>query len=82
MELFSLEYNEVSRSKFCGVYGFSMVLGSSSFNVQVFLENCCGVSCTESSWLFGGAWFQCSCGDFGVSSYLLMFTGVKRSQML
>ena len=86
VELFSLEYNDVSHSKFWSFYGFSMVLGSSSFNVQgfvpLFLENCHGVSCTESSWLLGGAWFQCGCGDFGVSAYLLMFTGVRSSQML
>ena len=28
------ECNEVSSSEFLGVYGFSMALGSSSFNVQ------------------------------------------------
>ena len=37
------ECNEVSSSEFLGVYGFSMALGSSSFNVQgcvpVLLEN-------------------------------------------
>ena len=38
--------------EFWGVYGFSMALGSPSFNVQgwvpVLLENYCGVSCTDS----------------------------------
>ena len=28
-------------------------------------------------WLLGGAWFQCRYGDFGVSSCLLMFPGVR-----
>ena len=34
LDLFSLECNEVSRSKFWDIYGFSMALGSPSFNVQ------------------------------------------------
>ena len=32
-------------------------------------------------WLLGGAWFQCRYGDFGVSSCLLMFPGVRSSLM-
>ena len=47
-----LECNDVSSSEFWGVYGFSMALGSPSFNVQgwvpVLLENYCGVFCTGS----------------------------------
>ena len=34
LDLFSLEYNEVSSSEFWGVYGFGMSLGSLSFNAQ------------------------------------------------
>ena len=34
LDLFSLKCNEVSNSKFGGVYGFGMVLGSLSFNAQ------------------------------------------------
>ena len=41
--LFSLECNEVSSSEFWSVYGFSMALGTLSFNAQgcvpVLLEN-------------------------------------------
>ena len=43
LNLFSLEFNEVSNSEFWGVYGFGMALGSLSFNahgcVPAFLEN-------------------------------------------
>jgi len=35
LDLFSLECNEVPSSVFGGVYGFGMVLGNPSFNVQV-----------------------------------------------
>ena len=34
LNLFSLEFNEVSNSEFWGVYGFGMALGSLSFNAQ------------------------------------------------
>ena len=34
LDLFSLEYNEVSNSEFWGVCGFGMTLGSLYFNVQ------------------------------------------------
>ena len=34
LDLFSLECNEVSNSKFGAVYGFGMALGSLFFNVQ------------------------------------------------
>ena len=43
LNLFSLEFNEVSNSEFWGVYGFGMALGSLSFNAQgcvpAWLEN-------------------------------------------
>ena len=52
LDVFSLECSELSSNEFCGVYGFSMALGSPSFNVQgwvpVLLENYCGVFCTGS----------------------------------
>ena len=85
MDLFSLECNEASSSEFLGVYGFSMALGSSSFNVQgcvpVLLENYHGMSCTGSCWLWGGASFQSRCEDFWVSSCLIRFSGVWSSLM-
>ena len=34
LDLFSLECNEVSSSKFWGVYGFGMALGNLYFNAQ------------------------------------------------
>ena len=34
LDLFSLEYNEMSSSEFGGVYGFGVALGSLSFNAQ------------------------------------------------
>ena len=34
LDLFFLKCNKVSNSKFGGVYGFGMVLGSLSFNAQ------------------------------------------------
>ena len=52
-----------------------------SFNVHVcvpvYLENYCGVSCIGTCWLLGGAWFQCRCGGFWMSSCRLMFPGVR-----
>ena len=62
LDLFSLECNEVSISEFWGFYGFGVTLGSLCFNahgcVPVLLENYLGISCSETCWLFGGAWFQ------------------------
>ena len=29
------------------------------------LENWCGMFCTGTCWLLGGAWFQCRYGDLG-----------------
>ena len=86
MDLFSLECNEASSSEFLGVYGFSMALGSSSFNVQgcvpVLLENYHDVFFNGSCWLLCGPSFQCRYGDFWVGPCLLMSTGVRSSLML
>ena len=35
------------------------------------------MSCSETCWLLGGAWFQCMHGDFLMTSYQLMFPGVR-----
>ena len=44
----------MSSSEFWGVFGFGMVLGNLTFNVQccvpVLLENYCGMSCTGTCW--------------------------------
>ena len=81
LDLFSLECNEVSSSELLGVYVFGMTLGSLYFNAQgcvpVLLENLHGMSCSGTCWLLGGAWFQCRSGGFWMSSYQLMFPGVK-----
>jgi len=72
LDLFSLEYNEVSRSEFWGVHGFGVIFGCLYVNVQcyvpVLLETWCSNSCCETCWLLGGAWFQCRYGGFWMSS--------------
>ena len=82
LDLFSLECNEVSSSEFWGVYGFGVTLGSLYFNsrgyVPVLLENWLGMSCSETCWLLGGAWFQCRYGGFWMSFCWLMVPGVRR----
>ena len=45
--------------------------------VPVLLENLCGMSCYGTCGPLGGAWFQCRHGGFWVSSYQLMFPGVR-----
>ena len=35
------------------------------------------MSCSETCWLLGGAWFQCRCGGFWMSSCRLMFSAVR-----
>ena len=83
MDLLFLECNEVSSCQFLGFWGFGMALGSPFFNVHVFVPGCWRISmvCLSlgTSWLFGEAWFQCRCGDFWVSSSLLMFPWVRKS---
>ena len=52
-----------------------VTLGSLYIDVQgcvpALLENLCGMSCSETYWLLGGHWFQCRCGGFSVSYYLI-----------
>ena len=80
------EVQRSASSEFWGVYGFGMALGSLSFKAQgcvpALLENLCGVSCSGTCWLLGGAWFQCTYGGFWVSSCLLIVPGVRSSLML
>ena len=45
--------------------------------VPALSENRLGMSCSETFWLLGGAWFQCKYGGFWMSSYQLMFPGVR-----
>ena len=60
-----------------------MTFGCMYFNAQDYvpalLENQLGMSCSETFWLLGGAWFQFSYGGFCMSFYQLMFPGVKSS---
>ena len=37
------------------------------------------MSCSGTCWLLGGAWFQCRYGCLWMSSYPLMFPGVRSS---
>ena len=81
LDLFSLKCNEVSSSEFWGVYGFGVTFGCLYFCAQGYvpalLENYLGMSCSETCWLLGRAWFQCRSGGFWVSSSWLMFHGVR-----
>ena len=45
--------------------------------VPALLENLCGMSCSGTCWLLGGAWFQCRYEGFWMSSCQLMFTGIR-----
>ena len=60
-----------------------MTLGSLYIEAQgyvpVLLENLHGMSCSGTCWPLGGAWFQCRYGGFWMSSYPLMFPGVRSS---
>ena len=71
----------MSSNEFLDVSGFCVTLGSlyieSQGYVSVLLENLCGMSCSGTCWLLGGAWFQCRYGGFWVSSYRLVFPGVR-----
>ena len=80
LDLFSLECNEVSSSK------FNMALGSPPFNVQhcvpVLLEDWHGACCTGSLLALGGVLSQCRYGGLWVGSHLLMFHGFGGSLMV
>ena len=83
LDFFSLECNEVSSSEFWDVSGFGVTLGSLYIEAQgyvpVLLENLCGMSCSGTYWLLCGVWFQCRYEGFWMSSYRLMFPGVRSS---
>ena len=70
-------------NEFSDVSGFGVTLGSLCIKAQgylpVLLENLHGMSCSGTSWILDGAWFQGSYGGFWVSSYQLMFPGVRSS---
>ena len=65
------------------VSGFGVTFGHLYFNAQGYvpalLENLCGMSCSGTYCLLGGAWFQCRYGGFWMISYQLMFHGVRSS---
>ena len=79
----SPECNEVSSSEFWDVYGFGVNLGSLYIEAQGYdpalLATLRCMSCSGTCWLLGGAWFQCRYGGFWMSSYPLMFPGVRSS---
>ena len=85
LDFFSLECNEVSSSEFWDVSGFGVTLDSlyieAQGNVPVLLENLCGMSCYGTCWPLGGAWLHCRYGGIWMSSYWLMFPGVRSSLM-
>ena len=62
-----------------------MTLGSLYTDAQGYvpalLENMSGMACSGTYWLLGGAWFQCRYGGFWMSSYPLLFPGVRSSLM-
>ena len=83
LDFFSLGCNKVPNREFWDVYGFDVTLGSLYIKalgyVPVLLENLHGISCCVTCWLLGGTCFQCRYGDFRMSSYRLMFPGVRSS---
>ena len=80
---FSLECNEVFSNELWDFNGFGVTLGSLYIEVQghipVLLENLHGMSCSGTCWLLGGAWFQCRYEGFWMSSYWVVFPGVRSS---
>ena len=54
LDFFSLEFNEVSSSEFCDVYGFGLTFSSLYIEVQgcvpELLENLRGMSCSGTCW--------------------------------
>ena len=81
LNFFSLESNEVSSSEsslwvWCD---FASLYIKAQGYVPALLENLHGMSFSGTCWLLDGAWFQCSYGGFWMSSYRLMFPGVRGS---
>ena len=64
-------------------YGFVVTLGILYIEGQGYfpalLENLRGMSCSGTCWLLGGAWFQCRYEGFWMSSYWVVFPGVRSS---
>ena len=62
LDFFSLGCNEVSSNELWDVSGFGVTLGSLYIEAQgyvpVLLDNLHGMSCSETCWPLGGAWFQ------------------------
>ena len=83
LDFFSLECNEVSSIEFSDVYEFGLTLGSLYIEAQgyvpVLLDNLHGMFCSGTCWLLRGAWFQCRYGGSWMTSYQLMFLGVRSS---
>ena len=83
LDFFPLEWNEVSSSEFWDVSGFGVTLGSLYIEAQGYVpilpDNLHGMSCSGTCWLLGGPWFQSRYGGFWMSSYRLIFPGVRNS---
>ena len=66
LDFFSLECNEMSSDELGDVNGFGVTLGSLYIEVQgyvpVLQQNLYGMSCSETCWPLGGAWFHCRYG--------------------
>ena len=73
----------MSSSEFWDVSRLGVTLGSLFIEAQgyvpVLLENLCGMFCSGTCSLLGGAWFQCRYGGFWMSSSQLIFPGVRSS---
>ena len=84
LNFFSLESNEVSSSEssLWVWYDFASLYIKAQGYVPALLENLHGMSCSGTCWLWGGAWFQRRYGGFWMSSYQLMFPGVRTSLVL
>ena len=81
LDYVSLECNGVPSNEFrvmLGVTLCSLYVDAQGY-VPALLENLCGMSCSGTYWPLGGAWFQCRYGGFWMSSYQLMFPGVRIS---
>ena len=66
LDFFSLECKEVSSNELLDFNEFGVTLGSLHIEAQgcvpLLLENLHGMSCSETCWPLGGAWFQCRYG--------------------